>query len=478
MFKFPHFNKKGKVTQIIEEVKSAPSPKSRGGYQKLILKLAHAQKTEMSEPESRELNELLNTLCGEYIELSKQYVSFLDYPFEEREEFYAFMAQRGGIRDICHLGELMLMREEQKGVELICAAAAERDVRAVFIASKILANGMFNCSNVPDKAKTLLSYAAEKNYAPALELLAALYWDGDGNWDLPRDRDMAQKYIDKAAEIYPKYRFADSKLQASYAEHCQCVKHIADSMKKLRNGGLERLYTGFYPSYLALRLSYYPLNVEGLRARAHCICEYMAHYGQTFYLGKYYWEVKLPLISLSIEENSNSYLGLTRTIQEGNTVRFHITIAPFETQRTTTEKTFWYLQLQVNSTLAHELAHCFLLKEFNRQLFGSSPEKNIIAEGHATNCEYQFTRLMYYKGQLTPEEFAEPHAFLSQDYSKYFQIFRQSFIDSNDLLDWSKLTAIIEQINDNTPRHQVKQVPNDGIYEAPRFCGLAFNGYV
>ncbi len=478
MFHFFNSNKKGKVTQIIENVKSAPAPKTRGGYQELILQLAQALEIEMTEAESQQLNQLLDKFCNEYIEMSKRYVSFLDYPFEERAEFYAFMAKRGGIRDICHLGELMLMREDRNGVLLILKAAAEMDVRAVFIAAKILANGMFDCACDTDKAKELLTYAAEKEYAPALELLAALCWDGDGNWDFPRNRDLAQVCMNKAVEIYSKYSFGNSKLQASYEEHCKCMKYIAMRMEQLRDGGLERLYPGFYPSYLALRLSYYPLTEDGLRARAHCICEFMAHYGQTFYLGNYYWQVKLPLISLEIEEPNGSYLGCTTSVQQGDTVRFHISIVPIEQQRTTTEKTFWQLQLQVNSTLAHELAHCFLIKEYNRQVSGNSPEKVLIKEGHATNCEYQFTRLMYYKGLLTPEAFAEPHAYLSSDYAQYFLTFRELFIDSDDLLNWKKLTATIKRFNNNDTIRQVEQLPNKGVYEAPQFCGIAFNGYV
>lgn len=478
MFNLFDSNRKGKVTQIIDEVKSESTPKTRGGYQRLILKLAQAQKMEKSESESQNLEQLLDTLCSGYIELSKQYVSFLDYPFEEREEFYAFMALRGGLRDICHLGELLLMREDKMGVRLILSAAAEGDVRAVFIAAKILAYGMFDSASNPAKAKELLAYAARKEYAPALELLAALCWDGDGNWDFPRDRDMAQACINKAVEIYAKYKFGNSKLQAAYEEHCKCIKYIANKMEQLRDGGLERLYPGFYPSYLALKLSFYPLTEEGLRSRAHCICEFMAHYGQTFYLGDYYWQVKLPLISLSIEEPNDSYLGMATTMKEGDTVRFHITVAPSMVQRTTTEKTFWQFQLQVNSTLAHELAHCFLMKEYNNQLFGKEPDKVLIREGHATNCQYQFTRLTYYKGLLTPEDFAKPHAYLSRDYSQYFLIFRANFIDSDDLLNWDKLTAAINHVSDNVSRHQVRQVPNKGVYEIPQFCGMGFNGYV
>lgn len=85
MFNLFDSNRKGKVTQIIDEVKSESTPKTRGGYQRLILKLAQAQKMEKSESESQNLEQLLDTLCSGYIELSKQYVSFLDYPFEERE---------------------------------------------------------------------------------------------------------------------------------------------------------------------------------------------------------------------------------------------------------------------------------------------------------------------------------------------------------------------------------------------------------
>lgn len=478
MFNLFNYKKKGKVTQIIEEVKSASTPKTRGEYQSLILKLAQGQEMEKTESESQQLEQLLNTLCSEYIELSKQYEGFLDYPFEEREEFYTFMAQRGGLRDICHLGELLLMREDKIGVRYVLNAAAEGDVRAVFIAAKILVNGMFGSEGNPDKAKELLSYAARKGYAPALELLAALHWDGDGNWDFPRDRDLAQVYINKAAEIYSQYKFGNSILQAAYEKHCKCIKYIANKMEQLRDGGLERLYPGFYPSYLALKLSFYPLTEEGLRARAHCICEFMAQYGQTFYLGDYYWQVKLPLISLSIEEPNDSYLGMATTMQEGDTVRFHITVAPSMVQRTTTEKTFWQFQLQVNSTLAHELAHCFLMKEYNRQLFGKEPDKVLIREGHATNCQYQFTRLTYYKGLLTPEDFAKPYAYLSRDYAQYFLTFRANFIDSNDLLNWDKLTAAINYISDNVSRHQLRQVPNKGVYEIPQFCGIGFNGYV
>ncbi len=469
------FYRSNEIDRIINEVKSAPTPKTRGGYCKLILALRNTLEKSCTEKQQAEIAALMDKLCNEYLELSKHYVDFLDIPFEERKELYYEMTTRGSARDACHLGELLLMAEENIGAKLIMQAAAEGDIRSIFITAKIMVDGMYDCPKDPKQAVALLRYAAENNYAPALELMAALYWDGNGNWDFPRNREKAQLYMDAAVKTYSKYSFSSGKHQKAYENHCACMRHIAGCMQNLRNGGLEQLYQGFYPSYLALQLSFYPLNEEGLRARAHYISEYMAHYGQTFYLGQYYWGVKLPLISLELEPPNESHLGCTHTQTVGDKIFFHISISPFPEQRTSTIKTYWNLQYQVNSTLAHELAHCYLCMEYNQLLHTKHPVVLALVEGHATNCQYQFARLNYYKGVLAPSRYIEC---LSSDYTQYFYDFKEAFIQPDGLADWDKITDFIEQICEGKPRVELEQLPIKETYETPLFYGLGFNGYV
>lgn len=469
------FSPSHEINRIINEVKSAPTPKTRGGYCKLILALRNALEKNCTEEQQAEIAKLMDKLCDEYLELSKHYVDFLDIPFEERKELYYEMTTRGSARDACHLGELLLMEGENAGTQLIVHAAAEGDIRAIFITAKLMVDGMYDCPKDPKKAVALLRHAAENNYAPALELMASLYWDGNGNWDFPRNRDKAQVLMDAAVKLYSKYSFSSGKHKIAYENHCACMRHIAGCMQNLRNGGLEQLYPGFYPSYLALQLSFYPINEEGLRARAHYICEYMAHYGQTFYLGQYYWGVKLPLISLEIEPPNDSHLGCTYAQTHEDKIYFHISIAPFPEERTSTFKTYWNLQYQISSTLAHELAHCYLIMEYNNQLQAKHPLTLPLVEGHATNTQYQFARLNYYKGVLAPSRFIEC---LSSSYAKYFFDFKEAFIQPDGLADWDKITQVIEHVSEGNPRIEVEQQPIKETYETPLFYGLGFNGYV
>lgn len=463
------------VTQLIAGVKSAPTPRTRGGFGDLILKLTRIRPLCNNDLQITETDNLLNQLCHQYLELSKHYADFLDIPLAGREALYRVMSARGAARDTCHLGELMLLRSDDEGAPLILRAAIQGDPRAAFIYAKLLAEGMYGSPRDPQKATGLLQYAARKGYAPALELIAALYWDGNGNWNFPRNRDKAQQYMNAAVELYSKHSFTNTIHKTAYENHCRCMKHVAGTMQRLRENGLNELPHGFCPSYLALLLSFYPLNSKGLRARAHYICEYMAHYGRTFYLGDYYWRVRLPLISLSLEPSDFNISGCTHTGQKDDKICFIININPIEEEQPTSEPQYWEQQYRVNTTLAHELAHCSLNMEFNHQLNIDHPLAHTIAEGHATNCQYQFARLVYHKGILTPADFARS---LTPEYQQYFMTFRRQFINPKGMADWHKIATSINAMNQNCPDMELRQLPFGEVFEPPTFYGLGFKGYV
>ncbi len=466
-----------KAEKALQEIQEAPTPETRGGFCKLICKLIKLKEETTDKQLLAKIENELSTRCRQYRKLCRSYVDCLDSPFAEREELYREMASRDSARDTCHLGELLLMRDDNSGTKYITRAAQQGDSRALYIAAKLHVEGMFDCEQDKKKARDLLIQAAQSKYAPALEMLAALHWDGDGNWNFNRNREKALQYMTTAAQIYSMYKFVSEKHQRDYADYCACMNHIAAQMQSLINGGLELLPEGFYPSFLALRLSYYPLNEEGLRARAHYICEYMSHYGKTFYLGDYLWNVRLPLISLSIEDSNDQVLGLTRTWMDGKKIRFHISIMPQSIQRTNTLKTYWLDEESVNTTIAHELAHCYLFKEYNYRLNQRHPEYLTILEGHATNCEYQFCRLVYHKGCYTRKQFARPYAHLSRKYAEYFNTFCDNFIDYDDMLNWDTLHNYIYSMGSDHTRVTMEQVINSEPFTQPIFYGLGFNIY-
>ncbi len=462
---------------------------NREGLEQAFTLLFDAYVTANSDKMHKYIQSRLDDIETRYMELLRTtYPLFFETPGtnDAAIQFYDRFAQFKNPIGMRLYGESLLDQGDIRGWNYINNAATKEEPRALFLLANRYKLGLDGVQQTPSLAFDYLQRSARAGYGPAFEMLAQVHWDGDCNFGNGLwNQQLAIRYLDEAIKRY-NWNMNDDALDASLKEWGECMKSVRNHMVNLSSGQVQ-LPAGFYASYEALVLSiYYDNHVNGLRARSYRLCRIMDEFRGTYMTG--------PLPRLALEYVPFSIGPCDRKKWSGqcnvsypspDTFSFNIRIDTAKLPsgpNSNTSLTNWYNQkfardMELNATLAHELAHGYFHSRYR-----ALPDEDIrVVEGHATNAAYAVIRTLYYNGDraiLTPALFAEK--FTSDEYRRYFFWFMNSCLDSSDLVDWNKLDRWErkKQGDDSSPC-QRRQVPDNGnVFWKPSHFRRAFFGYM
>lgn len=345
--------------------------------------------------------------------------------------------------------------------EMMIQAANEGDAEAAFYMAYICKTGKLGCAVNVDYAYKWLKIAADRGYAPAWEKLSAIHWDGDPNWNAQWDQNSAVSCLDKAIALYSGFAFYDSYLNEQLTLYVNSLKHIKSNMESFIGYATGSIITDFYPSFLAMRLSFYSENETGLRYRAYYIRAAMEEYGRSYHIDStQHLDLSLIPIRLSYDQ---SYWGHALGKFTDGGMHFKIDIHAENMPYVTDERSRWKREIHLNRSIAHEMAHCY---------FGSRypyvSDKNVV-EGQATNAEYAFTNFTYYTGGLSSENFA--YLYTSTEYAGYFRWYRANCVESDGGTNWTVIDAYEREASPNGQGgfNRTIVVGPEGVFEIPLF---------
>ena len=316
-------------------------------------------------------------------------------------------------------------------LEMMVQAANEGDAEAAFYMAHICQSGLFGCAVNIDNAYKWLKISADRGYAPAWEKLSAIHWDGDPNWNAQWDQNGAVSCLDKAIALYSRFTLWDASLNEQLTLYVNSLKHIKSNMESFIGYATGAIITDFYPSFLAMRLSFYSENETGLRYRAYYIRSAMQEYGRSYHIDSTQ-SLDLSLIPIRLSYSESNWGLANRQFTDGG-MHFRIDIHAENMPYVTDERSRWKREIILNRSIAHEMAHCYF-----RSRYPYLSSKNV-SEGQATNAEYAFTNITYYAGGISSEEFADSH--LCDEYAGYYRWYRANCLESDGGTNWAVIDA-------------------------------------
>ena len=209
-------------------------------------------------------------------------------------------------------------------LEMMVQAANEGDAEAAFYMAHICQSGLFGCAVNIDNAYKWLKISADRGYAPAWEKLSAIHWDGDPNWNAQWDQNGAVSCLDKAIALYSGFTLWDASLNEQLPLYVNSLKHIKSNMESFIGYATESIITDFYPSFLAMRLSFYSENETGLRYRAYYIRSAMQEYGRSYHIDSTQ-SLDLSLIPIRLSYSESNWGLANRQFTDGG-MHFRIDI--------------------------------------------------------------------------------------------------------------------------------------------------------
>lgn len=416
------------------------------------------------------ISEELLTVYRNYGAYVKNHVaSFLEESDEKKESLYRKLANYGDARGKRLYGQLLYKKGEMSsGLAKFAEAASLGDAAAAYFMAEINCYGL-GVARDAECAYEWLVIAAQRNYEPAMEELAAIHWDGDGNWNAERNQRVSAEFLDKAIVLYSQWKLADSGLHAELQTYIESLRRIRAEMQSFIGYDTGKVIAGFYPSYLALRLSIYSENEVGLRARAYYIKSKLNKYGGTYHLAGLP-NIDLSKIPIRLSVSEPQWLGQAkRSFTSSDSINLQIDVHVENFSDITDETSRWRREIAINGTIAHEMAHCFLFCKYYHIFSSDYIYSNQLVEGHANNAEYAFVNAVYFYQGMSAERFAREHC--SVDYGNYFRWYRNHCLLPNGTTDWSVIEWHERVASPTGEGGKVRTlVPGpDGIFKAPFF---------
>lgn len=389
----------------------------------------------------KEISEELLAVYRNYTSFVKNRIPpFLDYCEDAKASLYRKLANYKDARGKRLLGVTQVKQGDIGGLSLISQAAVEGDAEAASLMAEAASRGI-GVARDADAAYRWLEIAAERGFAPACEQLAAAHWDEDSNWNAAWNQNSAVSYLDKAIELYTQFSdLSNPVTKKELQDYITSLQQIRANMQSFIGYNTGNVMQGFYPSFLALRLSTYNEQEGGLRVRAYYIKQEMSRYAGTYYIDSLP-DLDLSLMPIRLSYKEKGMWGFARPSYDshGNVslqIHVHAENYPYANDETSR----WRREVHINGTIAHEMAHCFLgckyYSIFNR--YHTSYYKQL-AEGHATHAEYAFINHTYFIGKMTPETYTGN--WCGSEYGNYFRWFRSHCLLPNGHINW----AVIEQ---------------------------------
>ena len=399
----------------------------------------------------QEISEELLRVYRHYTNFVKNRVApFLDSYDENKDSLYSKLANYKDLRGKYFHGIALLMdagrrqnaQDAKSAMAMISQCAAEGHAQAAHVMADACALGMeaIGVARNETYAYQWLVKSAEGNYAPAYEKLAAIHWDGDGNYAAKWDQGAAIGYLDKAIALYSAFsNLSDAEARvelAAYIRSLQLIRAHMVSFKGYRTGDI---MVGFYPTFLAMRLSTFSEGESGLRIRAYYIVQAMKNYPGTFHLGNLP-NLDLSLIPIRLSANDPDVGGYMVPIYPSNdTLSLKVDVHVENYAYGHDEASHWWREIAINSAISHEFAHCFLAGRYRSVFSQFYPYYECVVEGHATHAQYAFANYYYFNNAMTPENFAA--SCLSSKYAGYFRWYRNNCLLSDGCTNWE----VIEQ---------------------------------
>lgn len=421
-----------------------------------------------------------NELCTIYqnytASVTNNAAPFADVPIPTREFFYQKLANYKDRRGIRLYGELLLSRNDLNGFDKLLEAANAGDGRACYLVAQAYAYARYGCVQNTYLASLWLTAAVSAGYAPALEMQAAVLWDGDAGWNSARNQETAVVYLQRAIQAYKQFTFVNAQQQALFEEYTTSLQHILQEMLNYKGCATDRIIQGFYPSFLALRLSSYNEGDGGLRRRMYYIYEYMSRYPGTFHTGVFK-EISLENVPIFISYSADCY-GVMCPSYMSDSVNVNIQVHAENMADVYDLKSRWLRETRINSTIAHELAHALMFTRYQYVFSDKYAYNHYVLEGHATNTAYAFLNVVYYGHGLFTERFASEYC--STTYASYFRWYRANCMKTTTLTDWSVIESHERAASNGYRAYCDKNVVcgKEGSFYAPIYFNRGFYGWL
>lgn len=399
----------------------------------------------------QEISTELFTVYRNYTNFIKYRVApFLDSYDENKTSLYRKLANYKDLRGKYYHGMALLADagsrknavDAKSAVVLLSQCAAEGHAQAAYGMAEACAVGMdaLGIKRNATYAYQWLVKSAEGNYAPAYEKLAAIHWDADGNYAAKWDQSAAIGYLDKAIALYSEFsNLSDAEARAELAEYIRSLQLIRAHMVSFKGYRTGDIISGFYPTFLALRLSTYSESESGLRSRAYYIVQAMQNYPGTFHLGNLP-DLDLSLIPIRLSANNPDVGGyMVPSYPSPDSISLKVDVHVENYSYGHDEASHWNREICINCVIAHEFAHCFLASRYSSIFSLFYPYYQYVVEGHATHAEYAFANYYYFTNAMTPETFAASR--LSSKYADYFRWYRNNCLLPDGVTNWE----VIEQ---------------------------------
>ncbi|MBE6419635.1 MAG: hypothetical protein E7031_05830 [Akkermansiaceae bacterium] len=419
-----------------------------------------------SEADSYDLRkQISDELCIIY-QNYKQFVNnhmppYLDDYTSSKASFYQKLAKYNDARGMrLYAIHLIMTKNDAEGLDLMVRAANGGDAAAAFYMARICKRGLLGCTANADTAYKWLKLSAENGFAPAWEKLSAIHWDGDSNWNANWNQNYAITCLDKAIELYSAFTLWNASKNEQLTIYIKSLKHIKSHMESFVGYATGSIIADFYPTFLALRLSFYSENETGLRYRAYYIGEAMEEYGRSYHIdATQHLDLSLiPIRLCSIED----YSGFAIPKYTDGGVHFQINVDAEDLPYITDERSRWLREIKLNKIIAHEMAHCYF---FSRYSYISDKK---ILEGQATNAEYAFANYTYFVGGLTAENFAN---MITTEYAGYFRWYRSHCLKADGGTNWEVIDSYertASPYGQGGSNRTIVAGP-DGVFETPLF---------
>ncbi len=456
--------------------------------------LASALIRQLNNPDTTERNQLYQR----YLRREQEKAPiFLDIPRSDAtsRDLYKFLASAGFAREQRLYGELLIHEDNEKGWDYLKQAAAQDEPRALFLMTEHYLE-QYNDPHhekkqeCADRARKSLMRSAQLKYPPACELLAQAHWAETAGLNFPRNSSKAIALLDQSISLYTDSRVADQTAGEDLRHVCDSLRIVRTHMHNLSAGNI-KLQDGFHPSYEALKIASYSCdNANGLRARLYFIrhrMEQQKHIHQIDCFNR----TKLHCVPITIVNDPLlNWSGLcTPSYPNSNTHSYNISVnsafyAPESTAKRYTQewyKAFFYREMRINNTLAHELAHGYFLSRYPWIANFSTADARLTYEGHATQAACALIRSLYFEGsskKLSSEQYAQRHT--SKEYSEYFYWFHKACHSPSGIVFWKHLDDWERKANPKgSDPVNMPQVPDEGKkLWAPTCFGRAFYGYM
>lgn len=417
-----------------------------------------------------EIADELVTVYRNYTAFVKNRVPpFLDDCDDDKASLYRKLADYKDSRGKRLLGLTQLHQGDISGLTLVSQAAAEGDAEAAYLMAEAVSRGIGVARNA-ETAYRWLEIAAERGYAPACERLAAIHWDGDPNWNAAWNQSSAASYLDKAIELYTQFsNLSNPVTKKELQDYISSLRLIRENMQSFIGYNTGNVLQGFYPSFLALRLSTYNEQEGGLRVRAYYIKQELRRYGGTYHISGLP-DLDLSLIPIRLSYYEPEYVGhATTSYSPDDSICLQIDVHAENYAYANNESSRWRREIGINGTIAHEMAHCFLRSKYYSIFNGNYPYYKQLVEGHATNVEYAFVNHTYFDGEMASETFAG--SWCSSEYGNYFRWYRSHCLLPKGSTNWSVIEQHERAASPTGEGGKVRKLISgpDGTFRAPLF---------